>query len=447
MLLPHQVVPFLEHDDEDVRAHAARYLAGAHDPSPATAEDFWKSIDRFGVRDSITLLSHLRDMPQTGRSLDRLLETLHSKPDEETDYHLQRAIERLDFPLLASGKDDVLGAEVILPHVRDHLRHRLELADVGPEELWDRLLKASDDAEGKALSEFDHRAVDRLVEALARHLEPAAARAMERLRDGPADLMEVFCVQVLGEMRHAPATELLIQKLLVDDADVLNEEAVRALARVGTVEVVERLRALYPAQEWGVKLFVYNPLGQIKRPESERALLHMLEGEEEDDLRGGIAGELCELCTTEGLEQLRRLIVEDRYDPQMIDLPQDLLTVGKMVGYEPPEAAEWRAEIERRERERKRRGAAGGLEEMVRDLRDRFRRGEFGWSDPGRVDDEHNSPGGSGATGWPPEDYGAPLAPPPGTIRRDEPKVGRNDPCPCGSGRKYKKCCLKAAQA
>lgn len=26
---------------------------------------------------------------------------------------------------------------------------------------------------------------------------------------------------------------------------------------------------------------------------------------------------------------------------------------------------------------------------------------------------------------------------------RAEPKVGRNDPCPCGSGRKYKKCCLR----
>jgi uncharacterized protein YecA (UPF0149 family) len=25
-------------------------------------------------------------------------------------------------------------------------------------------------------------------------------------------------------------------------------------------------------------------------------------------------------------------------------------------------------------------------------------------------------------------------------IRRAEPKVGRNDPCPCGSGKKYKKC-------
>lgn len=26
-------------------------------------------------------------------------------------------------------------------------------------------------------------------------------------------------------------------------------------------------------------------------------------------------------------------------------------------------------------------------------------------------------------------------------VRRDTPKVGRNDPCPCGSGKKYKKCC------
>jgi preprotein translocase subunit SecA len=26
------------------------------------------------------------------------------------------------------------------------------------------------------------------------------------------------------------------------------------------------------------------------------------------------------------------------------------------------------------------------------------------------------------------------------TVRRDTPKVGRNDPCPCGSGKKYKQC-------
>jgi len=33
------------------------------------------------------------------------------------------------------------------------------------------------------------------------------------------------------------------------------------------------------------------------------------------------------------------------------------------------------------------------------------------------------------------------------TVRRESPKVGRNDPCPCGSGKKYKKCCGATAAA
>jgi hypothetical protein len=33
------------------------------------------------------------------------------------------------------------------------------------------------------------------------------------------------------------------------------------------------------------------------------------------------------------------------------------------------------------------------------------------------------------------------------TAYRVQPKVGRNDPCPCGSGKKYKKCCAKKAGA
>ena len=28
-------------------------------------------------------------------------------------------------------------------------------------------------------------------------------------------------------------------------------------------------------------------------------------------------------------------------------------------------------------------------------------------------------------------------------VHRADPKVGRNAPCPCGSGKKYKKCCLR----
>ena len=28
-----------------------------------------------------------------------------------------------------------------------------------------------------------------------------------------------------------------------------------------------------------------------------------------------------------------------------------------------------------------------------------------------------------------------------GPVRRESAKIGRNDPCPCGSGKKYKMCC------
>lgn len=50
--------------------------------------------------------------------------------------------------------------------------------------------------------------------------------------------------------------------------------------------------------------------------------------------------------------------------------------------------------------------------------------------EPSNLDDEDLDPPGF---------FEPPL--PAETIRRERPRVGRNDPCPCGSGRKFKKCC------
>jgi uncharacterized protein len=38
-------------------------------------------------------------------------------------------------------------------------------------------------------------------------------------------------------------------------------------------------------------------------------------------------------------------------------------------------------------------------------------------------------------------EYWKALRNPPQTVRRETPKTGRNDPCPCGSGKKFKQCC------
>ncbi|MCQ2379529.1 MAG: preprotein translocase subunit SecA [Victivallaceae bacterium] len=52
---------------------------------------------------------------------------------------------------------------------------------------------------------------------------------------------------------------------------------------------------------------------------------------------------------------------------------------------------------------------------------------------PGQFEQPQEEPQGSGSAD----------EEPPVTFHREAPKVGRNDPCPCGSGKKYKKCCGK----
>jgi preprotein translocase subunit SecA len=44
--------------------------------------------------------------------------------------------------------------------------------------------------------------------------------------------------------------------------------------------------------------------------------------------------------------------------------------------------------------------------------------------------------------GLPGEDE-APLPPPVEPIKKAGQAPGRNDPCPCGSGKKFKQCCMK----
>jgi hypothetical protein len=55
-----------------------------------------------------------------------------------------------------------------------------------------------------------------------------------------------------------------------------------------------------------------------------------------------------------------------------------------------------------------------------------------------RAQQAQSDPFGAPARKQPPRVGGDDAAVKP--VRRDEPKVGRNDPCPCGSGKKYKKC-------
>ena len=69
--------------------------------------------------------------------------------------------------------------------------------------------------------------------------------------------------------------------------------------------------------------------------------------------------------------------------------------------------------------------------------------------EPDTVQEQHREVNAYQHAAAPAAGGGTAVAPPPapdtpgkaGPMRRQEPKVGRNDPCPCGSGKKYKQCC------
>lgn len=138
MLPPAQVIPFLEHEDWKVRNEAARYLANAHDPAPATAEDFWRAIDRFGLKERI-LTASLALLPQTEQSYVRLMAALRSLDqgkarktvrDRLIAEDLWDALHSLDWDLLLKHRDEVLAFGKTPSETHRHLKRRLALQKV-----------------------------------------------------------------------------------------------------------------------------------------------------------------------------------------------------------------------------------------------------------------------------------------------------------------------------
>ena len=452
MLTRQQVIPFLDHDDPEVRQHAVLYLAGANDPSPATADDLWRAIDKLGFGQSLSLVDRLELLPQTDESVTK---TLAALPAAEglSRQGLVRVLRSLDLELVRRHREAIRSTEGVPAELNEHLDQRVALADEPTDALWDRLMAQAKELEGKQLTEGAALAAERLIEALARHPE-VADRAVELLRDASAhDWREVVVADLVGEMRlnRPDAVEGLIDKLRDEESDILWETAAEGLVRIGDEAVIESLADRFASESWGFRVSAAGVLGRIKRPSAEAAILRLLPAEQDKEVSTFLLASLLDQCPTdrETMEQVRQAIVDGRYEPGTTDLKMMLLAVGKMVDYEPAEAGEWR----RQEEEARKRWESGSADAdgIMAAIQSRQLAAEsigpvgqiLGIPDsrplpPLRppVRQRRAAPGRRGAEGYAPAQRARPF-------RRGTTKVGRNDPCPCGSGKKYKKCCMK----
>jgi len=426
----------LRHPDADIRFAAARYFHEAHDCGDATIADWWAVVDARGLAAARPLLHRLETVPDTEATLTRLLAELRAGLPAKAWFPLRKRLERLPYPLLERHIGELREVRPLLtPDDLRHAEERLALAGELPETLWEKLLAHAAECDGEYAGAQDSLLVVRLTEALARHPDFATPRALEILRDTSIeDWREIFAIELAGALRCSEAIEPLITKLRVD-TDYMVERARAALVRIGDPGIPARLTAHWDTEDWHFRNFAHGAIASFRSAESAALLIDLIRREQDADLQIHIGVSLLEMLPDEPatLEAVRQLILSRPEDENIEALDLLLATVATMAGWDFPERAEWRtlaiADEERTSRflhrdegfeEKIRTGMLAGLsfrEAAGRDLGPMF-------DDPDDFLDE--------------EPPGLPFV-------REAPKIGRNDPCPCNSGKKYKKCCGQVA--
>jgi len=195
------------------------------------------------------------------------------------------------------------------------------------------------------------------------------------------------------------------------------DHCVEALAKLGDPEAVRLIREAFPRASWNFKNYTSSLLGAIKQPESEEAIITLLETERNVDIRTELCLSLCNLFSERGIEIVREQI-RAGYDEQMVTLEEELLPVAEVLGVELPDAQRWRQD--RYERDRFQAARRAELELIGR-------------QPPAKSPNSASSLQLVRAPGFATEHLAS--------LRRHDAKAGRNDPCPCGSGAKFKRCC------
>ena len=126
----------------------------------------------------------------------------------------------------------------------------------------------------------------------------------------------------------------------------------------------------------------------------------------------------------EAIEPLRQLVIDGTYDETYADLKRDVVVAATLMNVELPEMETWKLEVRKKQQELEQRRLeerSQSLQQEIKRLKSEKRRLEGECQllrqriEEKQYEDEEPT----------------------------RPKVGRNDPCPCGSGKKFKKCCLK----
>jgi SEC-C motif len=416
--------------DGVVRTAAADYFAQARSTDPGLMPLVSQAFERFGG-EAFARTSFLDDLEQTDESIDwicRQIDRIDPEVDERSENlvaNLSSALRHADAALLERHAATIREIRRLDADSKSAISNRIQLASLSPQDVWQRLIEFADAQDQlEQTSKQDYEFGCSLVDALAPYRDLFADEVLTILaREEAEDWLEVMAVQLAGAMRLEAAIPALLS-LLGDFDTWAAEGARRSLIEIGTDAVVGELSRVYVEDE-DLRLDIACLLESVHSDFSIQTCLKLFDQEQDEELRGLLIRSALMNFASEAIEPARQSVLASEKTPDVLEVRGALLVACKMLDERFPEFDAW-------------------LEDSSHDAE--FRRAwykehpRFDFSENFEPDDENEDD-------WDADDVDDELemdfddqsAEP---IVRQDPKIGRNDPCPCGSGKKYKKCCL-----
>ncbi len=457
-LLEAKIKQAILHPEEEVRLTALGYFAGAQTADETIMPLVIEAVEKYGWRQAFRLLRDGDDLPQTVATVAWLSGELSKDWDFEDvvadNYTTAVAL------TLSQARADLLRPEMVdLPGFPEELAteflQRLEMRCWDWETGWEALEDLGRDVypEGR-YRDRDTRAARRIVESLARHREqgrlilPLLERRYRGYEKDVMRMLEPPLAELAGRMRLEDAVPILVERLYEDDLD-LSDSCQIALKWIGGDAVVRAIAGQWPDAEEEFCTLGAEVLEGVHTELCAEKCLEFFRAEESPEVRDYLGHALLGNFVAEAVEPIRQMVqgAED-LDLELMDLRHCLVAACTLMEVSFPEYERWYQEAREQQW-----GWGDSLEpDRIReDLGDRDDEdeedeNECEWDDEDELAYEDENEEIAYADDDNREEHLDDLREKFARLERGGPKIGRNDPCPCGSGKKYKKCCMRKDQ-
>jgi hypothetical protein len=442
MLRPEQLKPYINHPERAVKNFAVKYFRESFNQDPDLLPLVLQSVIADPAdSDNEMRLMQAKQFTQTNATVAELLKRLKDKADDFA-FEYNQLLVYCDLDLWTAFPD---GRELLNPLARGQIELRMKLAKFSTEHLWSELQRYTaqgldDDCyfdNDEYDDEYDTWLIKELIKRTDVPLAEITACLNRQFSDAGDDSLEYSLCELVGELKLAAGLPFLLRSLAKED-ELLNEAATEALTKLGTVEVVQALESLYPQGTPDVRIYAAGALMNIKLPEAEAALLRLWRLENDTMISPILATGLCNLLSTQAIPLIRELIYQG-YERGMVCLEEELYINCLINGKDLPEMPKWREIIAENLAEIDSWDIGPGADDWECGDCDCDDCDDCENCDYNDDDDDYEQLADAGATDW---DGKTDADFQPQVEQRRIVKIGRNDPCPCGSGKKYKKCCL-----